>query len=363
MRVSMRIAVAITLDDEEKNQLLAYSRGRSTPNRLVIRSKIILMAAEGTQNKEIAKKLHVRPKVVTCWRNRFALHGIDGVQKDAPRPGRKPKLSQAKVDEIIDRTLHTKPHGSTHWSTRTLAKEMGVSNYTIQQIWKSHRLKPHRERGFKLSSDPKFNEKVKDVVGLYMNPPDKAVVICMDEKSGIQALDRSQTILPLREGMLASRSWEYKRNGTIDLFTALNILDGTVVTQLHKRHRHQEFLIFLRSVNANVPEELDVHVVLDNYGTHTHATVQRWLLRHPRFKLHFTPTDASWLNMVEAWFSILTKKQITRNSFPSVWALIKAINEFVAEYQKNPHPFVWTANANDILRKVAKLRQIETTRK
>jgi transposase len=281
------------------------------------------------------------------------------MKKDAPRPGRRPKISQNKVDEIIDKTLRTKPKGATHWSTRSLAKEVGVSRATVQRIWRSHRLQPHRERSFKLSSDPDFNEKVRDVVGLYMSPPDKAAVICMDEKSGIQALDRSQTILPLRPGMLASRSWEYKRNGTIDLFAALNVLDGTVVTQFHRRHRHQEFLIFLRTVDANVPEELEVHVVLDNYGTHTHADVQRWLGRHPRFKLHFTPTDASWLNMVETWLSTLTNKQIRRNSFSGVRALTKAIDEFVAEYQRSPHPFVWTANADGILRKIAKLRQLQ----
>jgi len=326
---------------------------------LVLRSKIILLAAEGLQNKQIAKKLKVQRNTVWLWRNRFISHRLDGIHKDAPRPGRKPKISQKKIDEIIDRTLHTRPKGATHWSTRTLAKEVGVSRATVNRIWRSHRLQPHRERSFKLSKDPEFNDRVRDVVGLYMNPPDKAVVICVDEKPGIQALDRSQTILPLRPGMLASRSWEYERNGTIDLFAALNILDGTVVTQLHRRHRHQEFLIFLREIDEKVPRELDVHMVMDNLGTHTQPDVKRWFARHPRFKLHFTPTDASWLNMVEGWLSILTKKQIQRNSFPNVIALIKAINEFVAEYQKNPHPFVWTVSADDILRKVAKLRQLQ----
>jgi transposase len=359
----MRIAPEVAFDSLDRQQLERWSHGRSTSARLVLRSKIILYAADGETNKQIARKLRVRQKTVALWRNRFITHGIDGISKDAPRPGRKPRISQNKVDEIIDRTLHTKPKGATHWSTRSLAKEVGVSRATVQRIWRSHRLQPHRERGFKLSSDPQFNEKVRDVVGLYMNPPDKAVVICMDEKSGIQALDRSQTLLPLRPGVLASRSWEYKRNGTIDLFAALNILDGKVVTQLHRKHRHQEFLIFLRTIDANVPEELEVHMVLDNYGTHTHPDVQRWLGRHLRFKLHFTPTDASWLNMVETWLSTLTAKQIKRNSFSGVRALTKAINEFVAEYQKNPHPFVWTANADDILRKIAKLRQLQSTGK
>jgi transposase len=287
---------------------------------------------------------------------------MEGIMRDAPRPGRKPRISQKKIDEIIERTLQTKPKGATHWSTRALAKEIGVSRATVHRIWRSHRIQPHRERTFKLSSDPEFNEKVKDIVGLYMNPPDKAVVMCVDEKPGIQALDRSQTILPLRPGMPASMSWEYERNGTIDLFAALNILDGTVVTELHKRHRHQEFLIFLRAIDKNVPEDFDVHIVLDNLGTHTHPDVKRWFGRHPRFKLHFTPKDASWLNMVEAWLSMLTERQIRRNSFPNVIALIRAIKEFVAEYQKNPHPFVWAVGADEILRKVAKLRQLQPSK-
>lgn len=359
----MRVALSVKLTEDEERQLARWSRGRSTPQRLVLRSNIVLLAAGGWENRRIARKLRTRQNTVSLWRNRFLSHRIDGMIRDAPRPGRKPRISRRKVDEIIDRTLHTKPRGSTHWSTRTLAKEMGVSNYTIHQIWRSHRIQPHRERSFKLSKDPEFNERVRDVVGLYMDPPDKAVVICVDEKPGIQALDRSQTILPLRPGMPASRSWEYERNGTIDLFAALNILDGTVVTQFHRRHRHQEFLIFLRTIDQNVPKELDIHMVLDNLDTHTQPDVKRWFERHPRFKLHFTPTDASWLNMVEAWLSILTEKQIRRNSFSNVIALIRAIKEFVAEYQKNPHPFVWTVSADDILRKVAKLRQLQATGK
>jgi transposase len=322
----------------------------------------VLMAAEGTQNKEIAEKLHARPKTVTLWRSRFVVHRLDGILKDAPRPGRKPRISEKKIDRVIDLTLHTKPHGATHWSARTMAREVGLSHMTVQRIWNAHRLQPHRERSFKLSSDPEFNERVRDVVGLYMNPPDKAAVICVDEKPGIQALDRSQTILQLRPGMVASRSWEYERKGKVDLFAALSILDGTVVTQLHRRHRHQEFLIFLREIDEKVPKELDVHMVLDNLGTHSTPGVKRWFARHPRFKLHFTPTDASWLNMVESWFSQLAERQIRRNSFPHTRALVKAINEFVAEYQKDPRPFVWTVDADEIMRKVAKLRQLQASR-
>jgi transposase len=356
----MRVAATVVVNDKEREQLLAWSRGRSTPHRLVTRSKIVLMAADGWQNKKIAEGLHVRPKVVTCWRNRFVTHRLNGIRMDAPRPGRKPRISQ-EIDAIIDRTLRTKPQGATHWSTRTLAREVGVSNATVARIWESHRIQPHRERSFKLSSDPRFNEKVRDVVGLYMDPPDKAIVVCMDEKSGIQALDRSQTILPVRPGMPASRSYDYRRNGRIDLFAALNILDGTVITEFHRRHRHQEFLVFLRTMDGCVPEELDVHMVLDNLGTHTQPDVKRWFERHPRFKLHFTPKGASWMNMVEAWLSILTKRQIRRNSFGNSNDVIRAVNEFVAEYQKNPRPFVWNVDADEILRKVAKLRRLEAT--
>jgi len=355
----VRVAPSIVLSEGEKSQLLCWSRGRSTPQRVVLRSKIVLMAADGTQNHEIAERLHARPKTVTLWRSRFSVHRLDGILKDAPRPGRKPRISEQEIDRVVDLTLHTKPRGATHWSARTLAKEVGLSHMTVQRIWNAHRLQPHRERSFKLSNDPEFNERVRDVVGLYMDPPDKAVVICVDEKPGIMALDRSQTILPLRPDMPASRSWEYERNGKIDLFAALSILDGTVVTQLHRRHRHQEFLIFLREIDGKVPEELDVHMVLDNLGTHSTPDVERWFKRHPRFKLHFTPTDASWLNMVESWFSQLAEKQIRRNSFPHTRALIKAIKEFVAEYQKNPRPFVWTVDADEILRKVARLRRLQ----
>jgi transposase len=358
----MRVASSVKLTENEERQLARWSHGRSTPQRLVLRSNIVILAARGWENRRIARKLRTRPNTVSLWRNRFLSHRIDGIARDAPRPGRKPRISQKEIDEIIDRTLHTKPRGATQWSTRTLAKEMGVSNYTIQQVWKAHRIQPHRQRSFKLSSDPEFNDKVRDVVGLYMNPPDKAVVMCMDEKPGIQALDRDQPMLPLRPGMPAGVSNEYVRNGTIDLFAALNILDGTVVTQLHKRHRHQEFMIFVREIDEKVPKELDVHMVLDNLRTHSTPDVERWFVRHPRFKLHFTPKDASWLNMVEPWFSQLTEKQIRRNSFPHTVALINAIKEFVAEYQKSPRPFVWTVDADEILRKVAKIRQLHATK-
>lgn len=356
----MRVAVPIKVSDEDRTQLLSWSRGRSTPHRLVLRSKIVLIASEGMQNKQIAEELHAHKDVVTKWRNRFAEIGIQGIIRDAPRPGRKRSISQKTVDRIINTTLHTKPEGATHWSTRTLAEKLGVSHSAVHRVWKAHKIQPHRERGFKLSKDPKFNEKVRDIVGLYMNPPEKAVVICLDEKAAIQALDRSQTILPLRLGMPASTSYTYKRNGTIDLFAAINILDGTVVTQFHKRHRHAEFLSFLRAVDESVPKDLQVHAVLDNLSTHE---VSGWVERHPRFQFHFTPSGTSWLNMVEVWLGILTKRQIRRNSFGSVSDLVKAINEFTAMYQKNPRPFVWTVKADEILRKVARLRELQATAK
>jgi transposase len=323
----------------------------------------VLLAADGSRNDQIARRLHTRQNTVSLWRNSFVTHRMEGIARDAPRPGRNPKISQEKIDEIIDRTLHTRPQGATHWSARSLAKVVGGVSYpTVHRVWKSHRLQPHRERSFKLSTDPKFNERVRDVVGLYMNPPDKAIVICVDEKNGIQALDRSQTILPLRPGLPASRSYDYKRNGKIDLFAALNIVDGTIITEFHNRHRHQEFLIFLRTIDGSIPKELDVHMVMDNLGTHTQPDVKRWFGKHPRFILHFTPKGASWINLVEPWLSILTKKQIRRNSFPNVNALINSIMEFVKEYQKNPHPFVWTAKADAILRKVARLRRLRDAR-
>ena len=359
----MRVSPQVILSDEERRQLGRWSRGRSTPARLVLRSKIVLLAAEGSRNDQIARTLQTRPNTVSLWRNRFVTHRMEGIARDAPRPGRNPRISQEKIDEIIDRTLHTRPRGATHWSTRTLAKFVGVSYPTVHRVWKSHRIQPHRQRSFKLSTDPKFNEKVRDVVGLYMNPPDKAIVICVDEKNGIQALNRSQTILPVRPGLPASRSYDYKRNGKIDLFAALNMLDGTVITEFHRRHRHQEFLIFLRTIDECVPQELDVHMVMDNLGTHSTPRVKRWFARHPRFKLHFTPKGTSWVNMVEAWLSILTKKQIRRNSFGSTYQVIKAVNEFVETYQENPRPFVWKVDADEILRKVARLRQLQATGK
>lgn len=354
----MRVAPAIVLSSNEREQLLKWSRGRSTPHRLVLRARIVLGAAEGRQNKEIAATLGAEPDTVSLWRRRFHALRLEGIRKDAPRPGRKPEIPQETVDRILHKTLHEKPRGATHWSTRALAKEAGVSRETVRRVWKLYRLKPHLVRRFKVSKDPEFAEKVRDVVGLYLNPPEKAVVLCMDEKTQIQALDRTQTILPIRPGLPESRTHDYRRNGTVDLFAALNVLDATVVAEFHRRHRHKEFLVFLRTIDETVPEEFDVHVILDNYRTHKHDRVKRWLRRHPRFHFHFVPTGSSWLNLVERWFSELTQKRIRRGTFKNVPELIRAIKEFLEIYMEDPRPFVWTAKVDDILRKVAKNREL-----
>ncbi|MGH9896599.1 MAG: IS630 family transposase, partial [bacterium] len=290
------------------------------------------------------------------WRSRFHRLRVGGIQKDAPRPGRVPTVPQETVDRIVHATLHEKPRGATHWSTRSMAGRVDVSHMTVQRVWKLYNLQPHRTRSFKLSRDKKFVEKLVDVVGLYMNPPEKAVVLSIDEKPQIQALERAQTILPVRPGVPEGRSHDYRRNGKIDLFAALNTLDGTVITEFHHRHRNQEFLHFLRTVDARVAPELDVHMIMDNLSVHKHDNVERWLVRHPRFRFHFVPTGSSWLNAVENWFGRLTDKQIRRGSFASVPQLKKAIKEYVAAYMANPRPFVWTKSVDEILSKIQQTR-------
>ncbi len=357
----MRTAPVVVLSRDERLQLERWSRGRSTPQRLVLRSRIVLRAAEGLQSQVIAAALGTEPDTVSLWRRRFRDHRLAGIRKDAPRPGRKPEIPPSVVDRILHMTLQEKPRGATHWSTRTMAEAVGVSNATVHRVWRLHRLKPHLVRRFKVSTDPRFAEKVRDVVGLYLNPPEKAVVLSVDEKTQIQALDRTQTILPIRPGLPESRTHDYRRNGTIDLFAALNVLDATVITEFHHKHRHREFLVFLRTIDESVPEALDIHVILDNLQTHKTPEVKRWLRRHPRFRFHFTPTSSSWLNLVERWFSALTTRRIRRGTFRSVRELVAAIREFLAVYLENPRPFVWRATADDILRKVAKNRELLVT--
>jgi len=292
-----------------------------------------------------------RPTVM-LWRQRYGEAGVDGLLKDAPRPGRKKRISPKKIEAIVNATLHTKPKNATHWSTRTMARAKGVSEATVRRIWDSHGLKPHREKTFKLSRDPEFVRKLRDVVGLYMNPPDKALLLCVDEKSQIQALDRTQPALPMRTGHVATRTHDYVRHGTTTLFAALNVLEGTVIGSCKPRHRHQEFLEFLEEIDRKVPRRRDVHIILDNYGTHKHPKVKEWFAARPRYHLHFVPTSASWLNLVERWFAEITRKQIRRGTFRNVSQLIRVILRYLRENNKDPQPFIWTASAASILRKI-----------
>lgn len=352
----MRIAVPIQLTDDERRTLTRWARGRQTPARLVLRAKIVLRAAAGMLNKDIAADLQTDRECVGRWRQRFAAHRLAGLERDAPRAGRRPRIRPATIQRIVTLTTTTTPPAATHWTTRTLAPVVGVSPKTLHRVWRAHGLKPHRTRTFKLSRDPHFVEKLTEVVGLYMNPPDKALVFCVDEKSQIQALDRTQPGLPLKKGRCGTMTHDYKRHGTTTLFAALSLLDGTVIGDCLPRHRHQEFIRFLKTIDAATPPALDLHLIVDNYGTHKHPRVKRWLRRHPRVHLHFTPTSSSWLNMVERWFRELTEKRIRRGSFRTVDELILAIKQYVAEYNTRPHVFTWVAQIPDILEKVRRAR-------
>jgi transposase len=315
------------------------------------------LAARGIFSHEIAKVLGISRPTVQLWRERFLAFRLAGLEKDAPRPGRKPKISQKKVSGIVEATLHTTPPDATHWSSRSMAAAQGVSEATVRRIWKQHNLKPHLVEKFKLSRDKHFLEKLYDVVGLYLNPPDKALVLCVDEKSQIQALERSQPMLPLRPGIPARQTHDYKRHGTTTLFAALNLLDGTVIGDCMPRHRHQEFIRFLQKVNVKTPTDLDLHLIVDNYGTHKHPRVKSWLRRHPRFVLHFIPTSSSWVNLVERFFSEITSKRIRRGSFRNVNDLIGAINSYIESHNQNPKVFVWTASVQTIMNKISKCKE------
>ena len=352
----MRCASPVILAPEEKSELEKWSRGRSTPHRMVLRASIVLHAAEGLENSEIALKLNTRPNTVGLWRKRFALLRLDGIRMDAPRAGRKQSLPPELMKRIVEATLHEKPAGETHWSTRSLARHLGVSHMTVQRVWNEHGLQPHRTRSFKLSRDRHFEEKLIDVVGLYMNPPEKAVVFSVDEKPQVQALERTQTVIPMAEHWPEGRPHDYRRNGKVDLFAALNILDGKVIHEYHERHRHQEFLAFLRRLDSEVAGAMDIHVILDNLSAHGTDEVGRWLSRHRRFHFHFIPTGSSWVNMVESWFSQLEKKALHRGSFKNVHELKKAIEAFVHATNGRAEPWTWTKDASRILEKVAKIR-------
>lgn len=357
----MRVAIPITLTSTERSELESWARGRSTPHRLVLRAQIVLRAAEGRRNQQIAEKLDTRPNTVGLWRERFALLRLDGVRQDAPRPGPTPTISSELVERIVETTLHSRPRGETQWSTRTLADHLGVSHMTVHRIWKARHLQPHRAQSFELSTDPKFEEKLADVIGLYLNPPERAIVFSVDEKPQVQALERKQTVLPMGPKFVEGRSHQYKRNGTIDLFAALEILTGEVVAEFHHRHRHQEFLAFLSTLDRRAAPELDVHVILDNLSAHMTEEVERWLRGHPRFHLHFTPTHSSWLNAVEGWFSKLTNKGLKRGSFRSVPELQRAIRAYVDGHNSASTPFVWTKSTEEILRKISKIRRLAVT--
>lgn len=352
-----RIAAPVVLSEGDRNQLERWVRAQFTPQQVVLRSRIVLMAADGKQDLEIAGELNVNRHTPALWRKRFQREGLDGVWETQPGRGRKPRYDEQKINAIMTATLQTKPQGSTHWSCRTMARAQDVSPSTISRLWQEYNLKPHRTRSFKLSRDKQFLEKVTDVVGLYLNPPDKGLVLCIDEKSQIQALDRTQPGLPLKKGRCGTFTHDYVRHGTTTLFAALEILEGKVIGQCFPRHRHQEFLKFLRRLDDEFPEEMKLHLVLDNYGTHKHPKVRSWLERHPRFVLHFIPTSSSWLNQVERWFGELTQKAVRRGAFVSVAELKEAIEQFLAAWNEAPRPFVWTATVAKIMEKVERARR------
>jgi len=338
----------LILSVAEREQLEAWTRRRRTAQALALRSQIVLDCAGGAQNQDVAKRLRCTPQTVCKWRNRFVQLRLDGLL-DAPRPGAPRTIDDARVDKVIAMTLEQRPRDATHWSTRTMAQASGLSQTAVSRIWRTFGLQPHRQETFKLSTDPLFVAKTRDIVGLYLDPPTKAMVLCVDEKSQIQALDRTQPLLPLAPGIADRRTHDYERHGTTTLFAALDIATGEVIGQLHRRHRSNEFLQFLRTIESNVPPDLAVHLVMDNYGTHKTPKVRAWFARHPRFRIHFTPTSASWLNQVERWFSTLTTKQIRRGTHRSTRQLEDAIRSYLDQYNADPKPFVWTKSADDIL--------------
>ena len=352
-----RHAQPVSLTETVRLELERWVAAHRTPQQVSQRCRIVLAAAQGQEDRLIAEDLDLNFKTVALWRKRFVSEGSDSLWEVAEGRGRKPTVTPEEVEQIINATLQTKPAGATHWSCRTMAKAQGVSKATVNRIWQSHQLKPHRTKGFKLSRDPDFLRKLTDVVGLYLNPPAKALVLCVDEKSQIQALDRTQPGLPLKKGRCGTITHDYKRNGTTTLFAALEIAQGQVIGQCYARHRHQEFLKFLQRLDAEFPGEVRLPVVMDNYGTHKHPRVQRWLKRHDRFITHFVPTSASWLNLVERWFGELTGKRIRRGVFISVEDLQQAIEEFLAAWNDDPKPFVWTATVESIVEKLSRCKQ------
>ena len=348
-----RPSVTVVLDTEEREVLERYVRRRKTAARLALRARIVLYCADGWTNQKIADKLNVTPGTASKWRGRFARKRFDGLLEE-PRVGRPRNIGDDKIEKIVVDTLESTPRNATHWSTREMAKHSGLSQTSVSRIWRAFGLAPHRVENFVLSKDPQLIEKVRDVVGLYLHPPENALVLCVDEKSQIQALDRSQPVLPMRPGQLERRSHDYTRHGTSSLFAALDIATGKVIGRCFRRHRAKEFKKFLADIDAAVPQSLDVHVILDNYATHKTPSSQRWLLRHPRFVLHFTPTKGSWLNQVERWFGLLTQRQLQRGVHRSVRQLEKAIREYIEVENEEAKPFVWVKTADEILARIAR---------
>lgn len=345
----VRVAPAVVLTSEQESELTKLARSKRTSVRLAQRAQIVLLAAQGLQNKDIAEQLGIGRVQVARWRERFLEDGLQGIERDLPRGAPPVKVDVARLVEL---TTQTTPEGATHWSTRKMGEVLGVSSSTVMRHWQAHGLKPHLVRGFKVSRDPKFAQKLEDIVGLYMSPPEHALVLCCDEKSQVQALDRTQPGLPLKKGRAQTMTHDYKRNGTTTLFAALNVLDGQVIGQCQQRHTHAEWLKFLRKIDRETPKDKTLHLIADNYATHKHPAVQEWLVKHPRFQMHFTPTSASWLNMVERFFRDLTTERLRRGVFTSVPELVTAINEYVAHHNMDPKPFIWTKSARDILQKV-----------
>jgi len=352
-----RLAQPLVLSKDQQQQLERWLAALGTPQQVALRCRIILAIAAGKAEVVVAAENRVNRKTVRLWRERFQTRGLQGLWEIAPGRGRKATYDSTRIKTVIDATLQSKPRGSTHWSCRTMAAAQGISKSTVSNIWRSHNIKPHRRESFKLSRDPRFLEKLTDVVGLYLHPPDKAIVLCIDEKSQIQALDRTQPGLPLKKGRCGTMTHDYKRNGTTTLFAALDVLEGKVIGNCYTRHRHQEFLKFMRRIDREFPGTTLLHVVMDNYGTHGTPEVKAWLKRHPRFVVHYVPTSCSWLNLIERWFAELTNKRIRRDSFLSVDDLIAAIEEFLAAWNETPKPFAWTATVDSIVAKLARCRQ------
>jgi transposase len=345
----LRVALAIELTEEQERELTRLARSKRTSVRLAQRAKIVLLAAKGLQNMDIAEQLGIGRVQVARWRERYLESGLQGIERDLPRGAPPVKVNVAKLVEL---TTQSKPEAATHWSTRTMAAVLDVSPSTVMRHWQANGLKPHLVRGFKVSRDPKFVEKLEDIVGLYLSPPEHALVLCCDEKSQVQALDRTQPGLPMKKGRAQTMTHDYKRNGTTTLFAALNVLDGKVIGQCQQKHTHAEWLKFLRKIDRETPKEKTLHLIADNYATHKHPAVQEWLKDHPRFNMHFTPTSASWLNMVERFFRDITVNRLRRGVFASVPELTAAIDEYVAHHNTKPKPFIWTKSAADILQKV-----------